>query len=440
MGLIEREGLVFVALCDLAGQVRGKAFPVVDLPRRMRTGVGYTHSNIMMSAFGPILETPFGTAGDLMLVPDPEAGVEVAFGPDDVERWFLGDLRTTESAFWECCPRDFLRRGLTALADEAGLTLFAAFEQEFVYTGVSDRPSSTYGLDLFRRQGRFGETLMGALRQVGITPDSFLPEYGARQFEVTVAPKPGLRAADEAVMVRELARATAYRLGHRAIMAPMLAPDGTGNGTHIHFSLQDAQGRPAMPEPGAPFGLSAVGASFVAGVLEHLPALCALTAPSVASYYRLTPNKWAPTWAVLLEQDRGSALRVCPVFAPTSPQDAAAKFNVEFRVADAAASPYVALGAIVHAGLDGIRRGLPVPAHPPTDFWSRDAAGRAAAGARALPATLDAALDALEGTAAAAVWLGPTLRHAYLRLKRAEIAALDGLDAHEICHRYAEAY
>lgn len=438
--MVEPEQMVFVALCDLAGQVRGKAFPLVDLPRRMRTGVGYTHSNIMMSAFGPIHETPFGTAGDLMLVPDPQAGVEVAFAPDDVERFFLGDLRTIDGAAWECCPRDFLRRALAALAAEAGLTLVAAFEQEFVYTGVSDRPSATYGLDLFRRQGRFGETLMGALRQVGVTPDSFLPEYGARQFEVTVTPKPGLRAPDEAVMVRELARATAHRFGHRAIMAPMPAADGTGNGTHIHFSLWDDEGRPAMPQPGAPFGLSAVGASFVAGVLEHLPALCALTAPSVASYYRLTPNKWAPTWAVLLEQDRGSALRICPVFAPASPEDAAGKFNVEFRVADAAASPYMALGAIVHAGLDGIRRKLPAPPQPPADFWSRDAAGRQAAGVRALPATLDAALDALEATPAAREWLGPTLRHAYLRLKRAEIAALDGLNAAQICQRYVEAY
>jgi glutamine synthetase len=438
--VIEREQLVFAAICDLAGQVRGKAFPLADLASRMRAGVGYTHSNIMMSAFGPIYETPFGTAGDLMLVPDPDARVEVAFAEGDVERFYLSDLRTTDGGYWECCPRDFLRRGLAALEHEAGLTLTAAFEQEFVYTGVADRPSSTYGLDLFRRQGAMGEILLGALRQAGVTPDSFMAEYGPRQFEVTVAPKPGLRAADEAVIVREMARATAHRLGHRAIMAPMQAPDGTGSGTHIHFSLQDARGRPAMPEPGAAFGLSPVAASFVAGVVEHLPALCALTAPSVASYYRLTPNRWAPTWAVLLEQDRGSALRICPVFAAASAEDAAAKFNVEYRVADAAASPYMALGALVHAGLDGIRRKLPPPSPPPADFWTRDDAGKAAAGVRALPATLDAALDALEASEAAHGWLGATLRHAYLRLKRAEIAALSGMTPAEICHRYAEAY
>ena len=68
---MKTEPLVFVGTCDLAGLVRGKGFPVADLPPRMRVGVGLTHSNIMMSAFGPIYETPFGTEGEVMLVPDP---------------------------------------------------------------------------------------------------------------------------------------------------------------------------------------------------------------------------------------------------------------------------------------------------------------------------------------------------------------------------------
>ena len=333
---MEREKLIFVATCDLAGQVRGKGFPLADLETRLRKGVGYTHSNIMMSAFGPIFATPFGTRGDLMLVPDPAAQVEVEFEIGPAERFFLGDLRTTEGEPWECCPRHFLRRGLDALAQETGLSLLAAFEQEFVYTGVEHRPSATYGLDLFRRQGGFGEIFLGALRAAGVAPDSFLAEYGPRQFEVTVAPKPALRAADEAVIVREMARATAHRLGQRAIFAPMLAPDGIGNGTHIHLSLRDASGRPAMADPGGVCGLSDVGHHFAAGILQHMPALAAITAPSVASYYRLTPNKWAPTWIDLGERDRGAALRVCPVFAARSAEEAAAQLNVEYRVADAA--------------------------------------------------------------------------------------------------------
>lgn len=436
---MEREKLAFAATCDLAGQVRGKGFPLTDIARRMVTGVGYTHSNIMMSAFGPILSTPFGTGGDLMLVPDPHAAIAVGFDGEDCERFYLSDLRTLDGKPWECCPRDFLRRGLAALQREAGLTLLAAFEQELVYTGVGHRPASTYGLDLFRRQGAFGATLLGALREAGATPDSFLAEYGPRQFEVTVAPKPGLRAADEAVIVRELAHAVAHRMGHQAIFAPMLAPDGIGNGTHIHFSLLDAQGMPAMTDPAASRGLSVAGAMFVAGILHHMPALAALTAPSVASYYRLTPNRWAPTWMILAERDRGSALRICPVFAATSPEDAARKFNVEFRVADATASPYVALGALVHAGLDGLRRSMTLPPEPPAAFWSMSDAEREATGARRLPASLAEALDRLE-TSDVAEWMGPVLSGAYLELKRAEIKALQDLDAAAICARYVEAY
>jgi glutamine synthetase len=210
---VNSQALVFVGTCDLAGLVRGKGFPVEELQARLRKGVGFTHSNIMMSAFGPIYETPFGTEGDLMLVPDATTKVEVEFGDGSpAERFYLGDLLTTDERPWECCPRHFLRRAVLALNQmnrQSGLTLFAAFEQEFVYTGVEHRPGATYALDAWRRQGPFGEAYMAAMRAAGLIPDSFLPEYGARQYEVTLHPSRGLRAADEAVIQREMARAVA---------------------------------------------------------------------------------------------------------------------------------------------------------------------------------------------------------------------------------------
>ena len=436
---MEREPLVFVGTCDLAGHVRGKGFPATDLPSRLRKGVGLTHSNIMLSAFGPIHKTPFGTEGDLMLVPDPATQVEVPFDGGAPEHFYLGDLRTTEGEPWECCPRHFLRRALVDLEAEAGLTLLAAFEQEFVYTGVEDRPSATYALDAFRRQGVFGEVLAAAMRRAGITPDSFLPEYGPRQFEVTAAPAAGLRAADEAVIVRELARAAAWRLGARAIFAPMLDPQGIGNGTHIHFSFRTFGGEPATHDPAGAYQLAPAAEHFVAGVLHHLPALAALTAPSVASYYRLTPNRWAPTWANLGYRDRGAALRICPVFA-AAPEDAVRQFNVEYRVADATASPYMALGALVHAGVDGLRRKLSLPP-PPRDFWQMGDEERRAAGVQPLPATLGEALEALAGTEAARSWFGDRLFDVYLQLKRAEVRAVQLFgDATVVCARYADAY
>lgn len=436
---MQREDLIFVATCDLAGLVRGKAFPATDRAARMRRGVGFTHSNIMMSAFGPIYATPFGTEGDLMLVPDETVQVQVPFDEGPSERFYLGDLCTTDGKPWECCPRHFLRRALDQLR-EAGLGLRAAFEQEFVYTGVEDRPGATYALDLFRRQGEFGEALIAAIRQAGAVPDSFLPEYGPRQFEVTVAPAIGLRAADDAVIVREMARAVAARLGQRAIFAPMLEPTGIGNGTHIHFSLLDRSGAPATSDPGAPYGLSRLGAHFAAGILHHMPALAAVTAPSVASYFRLTPDRWAPTWTNLGEHDRGASLRVAPVFAPADAEDAAAQFNLEYRVSDASASPYMALGGIIFAGLDGIRQARAVPPRPEKGFWDMSEQEREKAGARRLPASLGEALDRLSATQEAKDWFGQTFLDVYLMLKRSEIAALEGLDDAAICTRYAAVY
>ena len=220
-----------------------------------------------------------------------------------------------------------------------------------------------YELDALRRQGLFGESVLSALRQAGVVPDSFLSEFGPQQFEVTVAPAIGLRAADEAVITRELTQAVAYRLGQRVSFTPLPDPQGTSNGTHIHWSFLNADGQPVLYDEGQPRSLSVLGSRFVAGVLHHLPMLCAVTAPSVASYYRLRPNRWAPVRADVGTLDRGTALRLCPAVGH-DPVLRARQFNIEFRVADATASPYLALAMLVQAGLDGVRQQMDIDAPP----------------------------------------------------------------------------
>jgi glutamine synthetase len=360
-----------------------------------------------------------------MIVPDPATEVRIDFADGSaMEHFFLGDIRNTDGTPWECCPRDFLRRAAAALDETCGLRLLAAFEQEFVYTGIEDRPGHAYTLGAFRRQGSFGETFVAALRTTGIAPDSFLAEYGDRQFEVTVAPALALTAADHGVITREVARAAAHRHGQRTIFSPMPAPTGVGNGVHIHMSLHDASGTPVTYDPARPMQLSELATRFCAGVLHHLPAICAITAPSPVSYLRLTPNRWAPTAIDLVQQDRGAALRVCPVFAASDPSDAARQFNVEFRVADAAASPYMALAAVLYAGTDGIRHARSLPSGQPA----------------ALPASLGAALEALEASESARSWFGPVFLEAYLRHKRSELNHVRDLSPAELCARYAEVY
>lgn len=418
---MHREPLIMVCTCEMAGRVRGKAFPARDLAARMAHGVGWVPTNGMINAFGAIPATPFGTAGDLLLVPDPASEVKVEFGDGGAdEHFFLGDLRQLDGQPWACCPREFLRRALAALWRAAGVTLVSAFEHEFTYSGAEPRPGGAYSLDAFRRQGVFAEALIAALRAAGAEPEGFMPEFGPGQYEIVCEAAGGTRAADRAVVVRELTRAVAHRLGQRASFAPIPHPAGTGNGVHIHFSFRDQGGGPALYDAAAPLGLSALGRRFAAGVLHHLPALCAITAPSVASYLRLRPNRWAPTRADLSVQDRGAALRVCPVLPGPL---AARQFNLEYRVADAAASPYLALGALVWAGADGIAQKRDLPETAP-----------------ALPASLPAALDALEGCEPARGWFGEQHLAAYLMHKRAEAAALAGVDEVELCARYAESY
>ena len=421
------EELIFVATCDIAGLARGKGFPTRELPLRLVKGVGWTGSNLMMSPFGPIWDTPFGTAGDFMIVPDPAAEVRVDFADGSaIEHFFLGDIRNTDSSAWECCPRDFLRRAVRQLEEAASLRLIAAFEQEFLYTGISERPGDAYALAAFRRQGTFGETFIAALRAAGVGPDTFLAEYGPRQLEVTVMPQPALTAADHAVITREMARAAAYRLGHRVIFSPKPDPELVGNGVHIHMSLVDMAGGSVTHMPGEPMDLSKPAQHFFAGVLHHMPAICAITAPSPVSYLRLVPNAWAPTVIDLVRQDRGATLRICPVFAAATPAEITRQFHVEFRAADAAASPYLALGAVIFAGVDGIRRALPLPA--------------AGAAAPSLPRSLPEALDRLAADETAAGWFGPTHFDAYLRFKRVEAEKVAELSPAELCARYAEVY
>jgi glutamine synthetase len=419
------EELVFVATCDISGLVRGKGFPARELPARLKKGIGWTGSNLMMSPFGPIWDTPFGTAGDFMIVPDPAVEVRVDFGDGSaIEHFYLGDICNTDGTAWECCPRDFLRRAIRTLEDTAGLRVVAAFEQEFFYTGTSERPGDAYALGAFRRAGAFGETFTAALRAARVAPDTFLAEYGARQFEVTVMPQPALTAADHAVITREMARAAAYRLGHRVIFSPKPDPELVGNGVHIHMSLVDHAGAPIIHAAGETMELSEPAQHFFAGVLHHMPAICAITAPSPVSYLRLVPNTWAPTAIDILRQDRGASLRICPVFAAATPAEMTRQFHVEFRTADAAASPYLALGAVIFAGADGMRRGLALPSGTPA----------------ALPRSLSEALDRLAASETVASWFGPAHFEAYLRFKRVEVEKVAGLSPAELCARYAEIY
>lgn len=435
-----REDIVTVCCSDIAGQLRGKGFPFQDLPSRLRFGVGWTPTNIMINCLGSIPASPFGSRGDLMLVPSRGGEITIDCGEgQSVERLILGDIVTMRGEPWECCLRGFLKRALDDLEAETGLRMLVSFEHEFHIDNATERPGDCYAVVKLRGLESFIGDVLGCLRANGLAPDTFLPEYGPRQFEVTVDPALGLAAADQAVKLREICRSVGRQHGHHISFSPVVTRGIVGNGVHIHFSLINKDGRPAGYEAGAPGNLSAVGAAFAAGILRHARALCAITAPSVVSYERLKPHTWSAAYTNLADRDREAMVRICP-FPEMEGVDVAKRFNLEYRAADATASPYLQLAMIVRAGLAGIRARLPVPVITNGDPGDLSAEERELQGIADLPRSLTEALAALEADTEAMGWMGPVLSEAYLMHKRGEISMTEGTDMDELCRIYARAY
>lgn len=434
------EPLVFAALTDVAGKLRGKAFPVADLGGRLARGVGWTPTNVQITCFDVIAESPYGSFGDLLLVPDPDTEVCVDFedgGP--VERIMMGHVLGLDGTPWECCTRHALEQALAALERAAGVRLVAAFEHEFQLAAGTRPPGDAFSHAGFDAQAPFLTTLMAALREAGIAPECVMREYGADQYEVTVRPAPALAAADAAAILRTLTRETARRCGETATFTPLRDPAGVGNGVHVHLSLRDADGAPAAWDPDGPGGLSAVMGAFAAGVLRDLDALVALTAPSVISYARLTPHRWSAAFNNLGVQDREAAVRVCPV-STLGGGKPAEQFNLEFRAADAAASPHLALAAIVTAGVRGIEDGLATPAPVAEDLSLLDAPTLAARGFTRLPGSLEEALARFTANERVCGGLPGRLAEIYRRHKEAEIAQVAPLDETALYAAYEAVY
>ena len=212
---------------------------------------------------------------------------------------------------------------------------------------------------------------------------------------------------------------------------------GGGGGPRPDRGAYDRGGRPAAWDPASATGLSAVAAAFLAGVRRRLPAMVAATAPTVVSYERLQPHRWSAAYNTLAVRDREAALRICPV-RPDTGRPEAEQFNIEFRATDGAANPYLVLGLLVRAGLEGIREGL--PPDPPLDGDPEDLPPPELVrlGVERLPTSLAAALDRFAGEGR--TLMPAALADAFLGVKRAEMADVAGLPADEVVRRYRAAF
>ncbi|MBN8954502.1 MULTISPECIES: glutamine synthetase family protein [unclassified Rhizobium] len=426
---------------DIAGITRGRSFAAAEIDSYLRKGVGWVPANLALTPFDLIADpNPWGSSGDLRLMADPDSKARVTCLPDVTPLHFYhSDITNLKGEPWECCVRSFLKATISEFEREAGLKVVAAVEQEFQLLGVDWPAAPSFGLRAQRRAEPFGPLLMTALKEAGAEPEMFLPEYGKDQFEITCRPAPALAAADRGATIRAVTKEVAALFGWNASFAPKTDPNGVGNGVHLHVSFTDLQGNPVTFDASRPGRLSKIAGSFAAGVIRHLPALAAFTAPSVLSYMRLVPHHWSAAFTCLGEKNREATLRICPTLdLPGS--DPAKQFNMEYRAADACASPHLSLAVVLKAGLEGIRAGLEQPPLINSDPSNFSMEEQVKLGIRRLPSSLSEALDTLAADETVTGWFSKDFLDCYFAMKRKEIEIVGDLSSEALCARYASVY
>jgi glutamine synthetase len=420
--------LVRFLFVDHCGLIRGKAAATRALPGRMRSGIGLATSRQAASLLDAAQPVPgVRLMDEVRIVPDPATFTLLPHAPGSAA--MLCDLVTPSGEPWGGCPRTFLRDAVDA-AEDLDLRVAAAFEPEF--TLALDRGPAAE-LDLldnglcldnaaFDVANDYVVALCRALRSQGIAVEGYHPETSPGQHELTIGHGPALRAADHHVWQRAFTHGMARARGLRATFAPLPRPGLRGNGNHLHLSLWRPGAGNLFADPAGRAGLSDLALHFVGGVLAHLPALMALTCASVNSYERLEPGTWAGAFGCYGPDNRDAAIRV-----PSLLGEDAASANIELKVCDNTANPYLALGGLIHAGLDGVRRRLD-PGEPMVDDPNAlSDAELARRGVRPLPRSLGEALDALERDEYLLSVLGSPRRELYTAVKQADIRDMKDL-------------
>jgi glutamine synthetase len=432
--------LIFFLYCDNGGIIRGKSTHVSSLAKRLETGIGLTRAMQAMSDMDRLQTVAgMGPVGEIRLVPDLETFTVLPYAPKRAV--MLADMVALDRMPWGACPRGFLKR-MVARAAARGLRFQAAFEPEWTLArkeGASFVPCdqslcfSTIGANTVLP---VIDDIVATLGAQGLQVEQYYVELGHGQQELSVRFADALRAADNHVLYRETVRNVAWQHGFYASFAPKPFADQAGNGCHIHFSVWDAAGeRNLFYDRQDAYSLSQTGYSFIAGVLEHLSALVALTCPSVNSYRRLQPRSWSSAFTCYGPDNREAALRIPSLFWG----DEEASVNLELKPSDSSANPYIALGGLIAAGLDGVETELlPKKNHlvdvDPATLTLEELEQQ---GIQRLPANLAEAIGALERDEVLTEALGSDLARSYLAIRRGDLELFSTRDeAFELDHHF----
>ena len=423
---------VTISWADNNGIPRSRTVPVGALPRMAEIGVGITTLFAVFDSFDAITFAHQGLAtpsGDVRLIPVLDRLVRLTGQP--ALAWVPGRQVAADGSPWPYDQRGVLERQVAAMAEQ-GLTAKVGYEMEFgVYAATARRNSCrrTAARPTARtRCSAWTSFVADVLRDFagnGLEIGQLHAEYGPAQLELSLAATDPVSAADRQLLARQTLLAAAARHGLRLSFAPLPSTGSAGNGWHVHSSVW-RDGRNLLA--GGPDGPRGEGASYVAGLLRDLPAVAAITAPSVGSLARLRPGYFAGAFGYWGVENREAPLR----YVPGSDLLGAEHANIELKTSDASANPYLALAALLAAGTAGIADGLTLGAPEQSDPGTWSAEQRAEREISALPSTPADQQAALSGNPRISAVLGPELLGAFLAVRRSDAAATEGRELDDV--------
>jgi glutamine synthetase len=417
------EGIRWVAITwvNHTGAPLVKVVPLAAFDAAVATGVGFSPVADAFGAAGAIdSQHRFARPdGDLRLRADASALARLE--PASGWAWAPGERfeRTGEPYVGDQRHRCRL---LQERLQQAGVELRAGFELEWLVASPDPEgapqpalPGGPYGADRLVEGLDYATRLLDALEAAGVPWLQFHPEYGAGQFELSLAPGTALEAADRLVHARLVIQRATRLFGWRCSFSPKPSLERVGNGGHLHLSVR-RDGLPLFEGGAGPGGLSDAGAGVVAALLAELPGLLALACPLEISYRRLAPGSWSAPFQVWGIENREAALRLIPTAADGTPA------HLELKVVDLAANPYLLLAAVQAVALAGLHETRPLP--PPV---SGDPAQLPAGAALRLPASLAEASAAFAASALLRQAFEEDLHASLLDSQAAEVRRCAGL-------------
>ena len=408
---------------------RGKTLVSPQLGKGELSKIGWIPSNAYITCFGDLALAEAPEIGDVFLTPSGEGPISLARTQINLDTQLqLCDIRKLDNKPWQCCLRNQLQEAVNRLKSLYQIELVIGMEQEFYVLNSGRDHLNAYSIQSFFEEEDFLQNCAEVMLQAGINLHSFHSENGISQYEVTFGINPPLMAADQMVLAKIIIKLCAIKMNKKITFSPIISDVAVGSGLHIHFSLKDKRGRNINASHNAP--VSTEAGAFVAGILKHLRSLLAFTSPSAISPLRYRPPRWSAYYDNFALQDRKAAIRL----VKTGGRHEESHF--EFRTADATASPYLVLSAIINAGMMGLKNKLQTPQLRQT----KDISENHQEGINRLPGTLAESHDHLVHDHDLTEFYPQGFIHAYLSNRCHELKFSESLKESERYQKYSNCY